>query len=538
MKNVKYIFAALVLGFGLTSCGDSFLEQYPEGGILLEEQYQNLPDKLEGTISGIYSKIYEYSNHDKFGKRSIDMYGDIQSGDMAMKVSNYGWFESYERGYFYAYARSYIWSFYYDIINLTNLCDMAVEKDLTEIRDGMITGDPTDVIAQTGYYYGQILAMRGWAYAGLMEIYTDPRDGSTADLDAKAIPVYIGADVKAGTLGAPLSTVAEVYDRIYEDLSEAIELLDFYGPLNQRRSKLEIDADVARLILAYAMLNHGDKNAVIRTSDNAKTYDIALENAKAVIDGGHYPLLKKEELTTTGFCDVNAANWMWGQDVTVETTTALGSFFGQVDIHTYSYAAAGDTKGIDSNLYDELAGMEWDGRVDWFIPGSKKKNPYCPDGKFYSPKYKHTTDLTKVDRDWLCDNVFMRVEMAYLVAAEAAWNNGDNMTAVNYLKQLCDERVIEGKETEYNTWIASLITTDAVKEALIYNWRVEMWGEGFGLQTLRRLSKQVTLGSNHLSRAGQTLDITSSASEQFQCEIPTSETRYNPAIGKTELTHE
>ena len=112
------------------------------------------------------------------------------------------------------------------------------------------------------------------------------------------------------------------------------------------------------------------------------------------------------------------------------------------------------------------------------------------------------------------------------------------MTAVSYLKQLCDERVIEGKETEYNTWIASLITTDAVKEALIYNWRVEMWGEGFGLQTLRRLSKQVTLGSNHLSRAGQTLDIISASGEQFQCEIPTSETRYNPAIGKTELTHE
>ena len=537
MKNVRYIFAVLVLGLGLSSCGDSFLTQYPEGGTLLEEQYQQLPDKLHGAIFGIYSKLYEYGNHDTFGKRSLDMYSDIQSGDMAMKKSSYGWFESYERGYYYAYTRSYAWSFYYDIINLTNICDMAVENDINDIWAATTPGadEPTDEIALNGYYYGQILAIRGWAYANLLDIYTDPRDVSTADLDVNAIPVYVGTDVKAGTLGAPLSTVGEVYDRIYQDLSEAVELLEFYSQYNQRGSKLEIDADVARLMLAYAMLNHGDKSFTV--ADGKNCYQIALEQAKAVIDGGHYPLLKKAELTTTGFADVNAANWMWGQDVTVETTTALGSFFGQVDIHTYSYAAAGDTKGIDSKLYREIANTEWDARVEWFRD-STQSFAYCPDGKFYSPKYKHTTNLEKVDRDWLCDNVFMRVEAAYLIAAEAAWSNDDNATAVSYLKALCDERVLDGKDTEYNNWLAGLTTTDEVKKAIVYNWRVEMWGEGYSMQLLRRLQKARTLGVNHLSRGDKTLDITSAEGEQFQCEIPTSETRYNPSIGKTNLTHE
>ncbi len=538
MKKIKYILATLVLGLGLSSCGDSFLTQYPEGATLLEEQYQKLPDRLQGAIFGIYSKLYEYGDHDTFGKRSLDMYSDIQSGDMAMKKSSYGWFEMYERGYYYAYNRSYAWSFYYEIINLTNICDIAIENDVQAILEGMTSGEePTEVIAQNGYYYGQILALRGWAYANLLDIYTDPRDQQTADLDARALPIYIGKDVKADTLGAPLSTVQQAYDRVYEDLSAAIDLLDFYSQYNQRGSKLEIDVDVARLILAYAMLNHGDKNYEIAAGKNC--YEIALEQAKAVIDGGKYPLLPYEELTTTGFSDVTAANWMWGQDVTVETTTALGSFFGQVDIHSYSYAAAGDTKGIDSKLYDEIAAKGWDARVNWFNAGDVKF-PYCPEGKFYSPKYKHVTDLDKVDRDWLCDNVFMRVEVAYLIAAEAAWSDGDNATAVAYLKQLCDERILDGKDAEYNTWISSLSGTDDVKKAIIYNWRVEMWGEGYSMQLLRRLEKQRSLGTNHLSRGESTLDITSPAGEQFQCEIPTSETRYNPNIGnsnKSNLTH-
>ena len=537
MKKIQYLFATIVLGFALTSCGDSFLTQYPEGGVLLQDQFEQLSDNLKGSIMGIYSKMYEYGgDHDSFGQRAIDMYGDIQSGDMAMATSDYGWFESYERGYFYAYAQSYIWSYYYDMLNLINISAIAVENNVPEIIAGMSGGELSESTKLWGYYYGQILALRGWAYAGLLNYYCDPMDQLTNSMDKElSIPVYTETEVKSGQMGAPRAYVSDVYERIYEDLSLAIDLLDFYGALNTRSSKLELDADVARLILAYAMLNHGNKEGTI-IADGKNAYQIAIENAKAVIDGGKYPLLKKDELTTTGFSDVNAKNWMWGENVTVENTTALASFFGQVDIHTYSYAAAGDTKAIDSKLYNEIADLGWDARVEWFND-STGDFPYCPEGKFYNPSTKTETKLDKVDRDWLCDNVFMRVELAYLIAAEAAWANGDEITSVNYLTQLCDERVLDGKDAEYNAWKSSLSGT-ALKDALIYNWRVEMWGEGFGLQTLRRLSKTVTLGKNHLSRSNTDVSVEGSQYYMFQCEIPTSETRYNPYLNNRNLVHE
>ena len=536
MRKIQYLFVTVVLGLGLTACGDSFLTQYPEGGLLLQEQYEKLSDNLQGSILGIYSKMYEYGgDHDTFGQRSIDMYCDIASGDMAMRKSSYGWFESYERGYFYAYARSYIWGYYYEIIHLANLGALAVEANMKEILNAVgQTEAPREEILMQGFYYGQILALRGWAYAGLLNYYTDPRDAFSADLDADALPIYTEKEVQSGALGAPLSTVAEVYDRVYEDLTMAIELLDSYEQWMQRGDKLEINADVARLILAYAMINHGEKT--VKIADGKNAYDIALEKAKEVIDGGNYPMMTKAELLETGFADVSAHNWMWGEDVTVETTTALASFFGQVDIHSYSYAAAGDTKAIDANLYDEIESMGWDARLGWFN-APNEKFPYCPSRKFYNPGTKNETTLDKVDRNWLCDNVFMRVELAYLLAAEAAWSNGDNSTAISYLKQLCSERVLSGQETLFNDWINGLSGSDAVKAALIYNWRVEMWGEGYGLQTLRRLTKTNTLGDNHLSRGGQDVTVESSYYITLQCEIPTSETRYNPYLATTQLTN-
>ena len=52
MKNVRYILVSIVLAVGLTSCED-FLTRYPEGGVLLEDQYEKLPDNLTGSIMGI-----------------------------------------------------------------------------------------------------------------------------------------------------------------------------------------------------------------------------------------------------------------------------------------------------------------------------------------------------------------------------------------------------------------------------------------------------------------------------------------------------
>ena len=284
MKRIQYLLGALVIALSFTGCKDDFLSTHPEGGVLLEDQFAQLPDNLTGSIMGIYSLLYEYGGeHDEFGQRAIDMYGDFQSGDMAMKNETYGWFSSYDRGFFYAYARSYMWTFYYGIIGRINISANAVKDNVQAMIDGL-TGEPTEAIIEQAYYYGQILALRGWAYANLLNFYCDPMD-DIDDFDSEpAVPIYTEVEFSAGSVGEPRASVTQVYDRVYEDLSFAIELLDHYGKLHKRDSKLEVDADVARVMLAYAMLNHGKKEIIVADGKNA--YQIALEQAKAVINGG------------------------------------------------------------------------------------------------------------------------------------------------------------------------------------------------------------------------------------------------------------
>lgn len=530
MKKVLYLLSTATMLLVLSSCASSFLDQKPQGSTITEEQYKKMENATEGSVKGIYTLMYAYGgSHDAFGQRSIDMYGDLLCGDMALKTQNYGWFANDELMQTNSYRRAYIWAYYYDIIRLCNKTINALdEQGLPALDVDISTLEDAELL--NGLYYAEVLAIRGWAYSGLLRYFTFP----TADIDDMStewgVPIYTEIDTKADTtLGSPRSPVLDVYNRLEEDLLTAIDYFDVYFSVS-RSNKIEINGDVARTLLAYSYLNKAD-------------YTNALKYAKAVIDDGSFIILPQLDVLTTGFNNIASSNWMWGKDVTVDNTTSLASFFGQCDIYSYSYASAGDVKGIDANLYKEIETMGWDIREGWFSNyyNAKLTNytyfQYAPDGKFYSA----TSTKLQGDRDWLSDDVFMRMELPYLIAAEAACRLGNLTDAQTYLFAITDERVkIDVGSTSYAdayaAWKATLTGSDALLEAIRYNWRVELWGEGYGLQTFRRFGVAVSLGDNHL-RSTKNISPTMPSARTFTFEIPTAEYYYNPFIRETtELT--
>jgi len=86
---------------------------------------------------------------------------------------------------------------------------------------------------------------------------------------------------------------------------------------------------------------------------------------------------------------------------------------------------------------------------------------------------------------------------------------------------------LDGQESAYATWKGTVGDESSLLEAIRYNWRIELWGEGYGLQTFRRFGQTVTLGSNH-KRSDK--ELSPSTPRLFTFELPTGELYYNPYI--------
>ena len=111
--KTKLFILAIAASFALVSCD---LNQEPGGSTITENQYQEMDNVVEGTVKGTYSLLYAYGGeHDSFGQRSLDLYGDLCCGDVAMNTQRYGWFTTDEYGLTYQ-RRGTFWSFYYQII--------------------------------------------------------------------------------------------------------------------------------------------------------------------------------------------------------------------------------------------------------------------------------------------------------------------------------------------------------------------------------------------------------------------------------------
>ena len=560
----KNIFLIATLALLLTSCED-FLDRMPQGGTMLQEQMESMDinERREWNVRGLYVKIYSGAGggHDAFGKRSIDLWGDILSGDAAKTSEHYGWLVTDDQMMTNITRNGAIFSYNYGIIHNVNQTirddfksvelyknfnnykavddyantynklksDYKASKNATEREE---LAQQIKQIEDYALLYAQAIAVRGYCYAQLAKWFTpvdgcEYMNGKTIDT-YECCPIYTEANMDAPQ---PLATSAMVYQRAFTDLELAVKIYNIFGKdfVRVAHDKMTFDKEVIQGLLAEAYLNACvfDQDPAVKLSEAKHARDNALE----VINSNKYKMIELEDLYTTGFNNVEDKSWMWGKYVTVENAGGLKSWFGQVDIHSYSYAWAGATVAIDADLQAEMNNSDklWDKRSGWF----RSSNPYagCPDKKFFSainPLDKFTED--DIDKEWLSDDVFMRIESMYLTAAEACYRLGDYSDAIKYLTELTDKRCdpLEA-DASYATYKSSLTSQDKLESALIYNWRIEMWGEGYGLQTFRRWNiTGRTRGANHAyNTGGAKFDAKDT---KFNCNIPSSEATYNPEV--------
>lgn len=488
MKNILKITgvaASLLLG---VSCSDDFLDKQPSEFLTTQqvgEAAEINPDVTVGTMNGIYSQTFETgtggtTNHDDFGHKGYDIFGDMLSGDLALSVSTYGWYRAditeFNATLDFTRQRNYmVWRYYYRIIRSANT-----------VIDALGGNDAIPEIDENLFIMGQAKAIRAHSYFYLAQYFQKAYDPSE-----EILPIYTSLEDENG----PKVPASEIYGLIESDLNDAITYLDGFN----RTGKNQINKSVAQGIKAYVEGAKGNWQAVFDLTED-------------VITNGGYSIMTAEEVLG-GFGDLGTPGWMWGVDLTSDQELGLVSWWGQMDYYTYSYAWAGDAKAIDAGLYAEIA--EDDVRKTQFAAPAGAYTDLMPINKFYD-QARVIGGQAPVTTDY----VYMRVAEMYLLHAEAAANLGNEAVAISTLKTLLDQRIDDSSYVDG-------LSGQALLDEIYLQTRIELWGEGKSYLALKRNEETVVRGANHLSFVGEPIPYND---ERLTFEIPEQEIQANPAI--------
>jgi hypothetical protein len=492
--NFKILLGIASLALLTTSCQDDFLDQGPTGAIINANQLANaieLNPKLgEATVTGIYATMFTTgtggtSSQQDFGQKGYDVYGDMLSSDMALVTSTYGWYrarihEMQAPNDFSQLENYQVWRYYYRIINLSNL-----------VIESLGGNEFTPITDANKHTIGQAFAMRAHAYFYLSQFMINDVEASWTK---PTLPIY----TEPGFVGASKSTTQEVFTLMESDLNKAISFLDGFS----RSTKTQVDQAVAQTMLAYVLGARRDRWA-----------DVATLAAAAIANTSASPMTTDNTINGIlgGFNDVGSQGWMWGVDLNADTGIGLVSWWGQIDAFSYSYAAVGDNKGMDSGLYTSM--RTDDVRRGQFFTNTASPRYLQPLFKFYDSDRVifGTSQIVKADY------IYMRYEEPLLLRIEGLARSGQEASAKVALLDFVSTRVTDA------SYINGL-NGQPLLEEIYKQTRLEFWGEGKSYLAMKRNRATVTRGANHLSFAGQSFAFDS---ESLTFEIPEQEIQDN-----------
>lgn len=504
MKKNLYIIGAVALSLFMSGCDKEFLDEQPTNNISLDqigEASKTDPTLLNSFVAGMYSTMYNTgtggtTGHDDFGQKGYDIYMDMLSSDMVLAGVTYGWYSGvarYQATKDYTVNQTYMpWRYYYRMIFAANtLIDILGGED----------AEQTD--ANRRQLMGQAKTMRAYSYFYLSQLYS-PGYGTGAE---KILPIYNTTTIPA----QPKATSEEVYNFIVNDLEEAIVALDDFT----RKNKNEVDKNVAKGLLAYTLAARGTQEDLQRvvtlTNEVITSSGTRLLNPDEVVGLMDPVTGVVSNLDRSGFNNVNSPSWIWGMDLTLDYGLDLVSWWGQVDVYTYSYAWAGDPKTIDKSLYDAIPAN--DVRKKQFRASNLQ-----PREKFFAPG-RTIGGQRNIETDY----VYMRLEEMVLLNAEANARLGNDAPARDMLKTLLAKRYANAADYAY----VDALSGQALKDEIHMQTRIELWGEGKTYLSVKRNKLSVTRGPNHLFEVGNTFAWDS---DEMTFDIPQAEVNNNPVL--------
>lgn len=457
MKTIyKFSLITLLSMAMFSSCSEDLLDTSPTTAIATNEIGQST-GKAMAAINGMYRLLYTYGYtsdwiHEEFGLVALSLASDLMGEDHIMAKSGSGWFwydycYNVKSDYTHNAGRPYgVWNFFYTLIANANYIVNAEET---------MEGDPSDV----KYIVGQAYALRSFSYFMLSQWYARTLVGHE---DEPCVPIYTKPTTKE-TQGEPRSTNAQVYEQIDSDIAKAEELLAASGRSRDSKSHLGL-AEVYGLHARIAQVEEKWDEALTAATN-------AITEAKS--EGVDIATVSQ----FLGLNSVAAQNVMWGMKIIADQTTGYASFFTHLDadMGKYGYSAR---QQISRSLYAKIG--DKDERRAWWNPN----DPANGENGYQQEKFKFVNYQT-----WEGDYVLMRIEEMYLVKAEAECMLGQEENARQTLNGLIKTRDKDYECSKTGTALGVLTSekTGSLREEIINQRRIELWGEFGRIFDIRRL---------------------------------------------------
>ena len=531
MKKTSIIILLAIL---CSSC-TSLMETTPTTDVVKDEILADV-EGMQVAMNGVYATMYNRLDfvtanaHQCFGNMAVTLAADLMGEDMVQTAQGAGWFW---RDYNYDQRSRYTskiwrcyftWEYFYEIISNVNYIIGAAET---------VKGDAKEIENTLAQAY----AARAFAYFMLIQSFQQTLVGHE---DLPGVPIYT-EPTDASSKGKKRSTVAEVYMQIDSDLETALGMFKEAGIARKHISNLDYYS--TSLLKARVALVEND-------------WDKAAEAAKAAISTPDATLLSRSEATvtkgsfnnsttewTTGktpFNSVSSSSVMWGAEVLSDQSTVFASFFSNMDACTNVYYAAEAPKCISNWLYAQIPETDirkgwWNGNIG--VDASAWK--YGANINYNQFKFQWADQ-----QSYKGDYIFMRLEEAYLILAEALCRKGDFQKAKDALGEIMSRRdtnwsaTIEPLTGSEQTF-GSVGTVKTLMDEILLQRRIELWGETGRIFDILRLAKgwtrywtvggEISNHTNYLSKYPEYLNF---PADYIECilMIPQVEIDNNPNI--------
>ncbi len=449
MKNFKHILLLSLSLVVFSSCDKEFLDTYPTTAVADTDALastQNAYAALNGIHRLLYQQFSVQGAQGQAGEGSNNLFRDYLGEDIVFPRA--GGSTAYIGVMRWQSHRDvndgtlrYMYRFYYRVIANANVLINGIDN---------VPGPASD----RNIIKGQALAYRAWAHFQLVQLWGKRYDAAAKPNSQLGVPLMLTNTLE----GQPRATVEEVYTQINKDLDEAIKLLQGYTRTGSA-AKSNINVNVAQ----------GFKARIALTQQN---WAEAAQAAIAARQG--FPLMDNAAYQS-GFNNINNPEWIWGSRQIDDHNTFFWSYFAYISANFNSTVIRTQPRAINAVLWQQIPR----GDVRKTMWDSTGATVPIPPGGARVP-YQNKKFLAQSSSSSVGDVPLMRSGEMFLIEAEAKARSGDEEGARQALFTLVRNRHPQAT--------ISTNTGQALINEILFNRRIELWGEGVRFTDLKRLN--------------------------------------------------